>query len=31
MSEATAFMALTDLVASFETKEASPVDAVGTA
>ena len=31
MSEATAFMALTDLVASFETKEASPVDAVRTA
>ena len=31
MSETTAFMALTDLVASFEAKEASPVDAVGTA
>ena len=31
MSEETAFMALTDLVASFEAKELSPVDAVRTA
>ena len=31
MTETTAFMALTDLVASFETKQLSPVDAVRTA
>ena len=31
MSETTAFMALTDLVASFEAKDLSPVDAVTTA
>ena len=31
MSETTAFMALTDLVASFETKQLSPLDAVRTA